>query len=107
MNEPLILNAGSCPFCGASKTIQRGHAQLTHPPESCCLPRALWVLSWLEPLSDELSRRDALRIRGRLRALLQAEEDAATALEQARKEALTHEGHGNIMAIVRSLAARQ
>lgn len=103
--EIRTLNAGRCPWCGATKTIQRGNVILTHPPEACCLPRAVWNLSWLaEYANDPGYAEDIRRIRSRVRVLLADEPDPAQALEHARKQASAHRGHGNVYAVVQALA---
>ncbi|GIV82176.1 MAG: hypothetical protein KatS3mg051_1530 [Anaerolineae bacterium] len=99
------LSAGCCPWCGAAKTIQRGNVILTHPPEACCLPRAVWNLSWLaECANDPDYAEDIRQIKARVRQLLAQEDNPAQALEHARKLALAHQGHGNVYAVVQALA---
>lgn len=99
------LNTGRCPWCGAARTIQRGNVVLSHPPQACCLPRALWNLSWLADRAHEPGCAEDIRqIKNRVRVLLAQEDNPAQALEAARKLALAHQGHGNVYAVVQALA---
>lgn len=99
------LSAGSCPFCGATKTIRVRDLELSHPPQDCCLPRAVWNLSWLASrASDPDFAEDIRQIKNRVRVLLAQEDNPAQALEAAKKQALAHEGHGNVYAVVQALA---
>lgn len=99
------LSAGRCPWCGAAKTIRYGEVALSHPPQACCLPRALWNLSWLADHAHEPGCAEDIRqIKGRVRELLAQEDNPAQALEAARKQALAHQGHGNVYAVVQALA---
>lgn len=103
--ETKTLNAGRCPFCGATRTIQRGNVELSHPPQDCCLPRAVWNLSWLASrASDPDFAEDIRQIKNRVRVLLAQEDNPAQALEAAKKQALAHQGHGNVYAVVQALA---
>lgn len=103
--QPQQLNAGSCPWCGAFKTIRVREFELTHPPQDCCLPRAIWNLSWLASrASDPDFAEDIRQIKNRVRVLLAQEDNPAQALEAARKLALAHQGHGNVYAVVQALA---
>ncbi|MES4793347.1 MAG: hypothetical protein C4321_10565, partial [Chloroflexota bacterium] len=47
---------------------------------------------------------DIRRIKSRARALLAAESDPKQALEAARRQALEHQGHGNVYAVINALA---
>lgn len=109
MPEPIEISAGCCPWCGGSKTITRGHVTLSHPPQDCCIPRAIWNLSWLVQYKHDYAD-DIRNITQRLRYLLAEESDPQAALqaalEQAKRQAAQHEGHGNISAVVSAMAAQ-
>jgi hypothetical protein len=101
------LSAGRCPWCGAVKTIRIRDIEFSHPPQDCCLPRAIWNLSWLAARANEPECAEDIRqIKGRVRELLAHEKNPAQALEAARKQALAHQGHGNVYAVVKALAAQ-
>lgn len=105
-HETQQLNAGSCPWCGATKTIRVRDLELVHPPQDCCLPRAIWNLSWLARLAGDPGYAEDIRqIKNRVRELLAQEDDPAQALEVAKKQALAYHGHGNVYAVVKALAA--
>lgn len=104
--EIKTLNAGICPWCGATKRIELRGITLMHPPEACCLPKAVWSLSWLAVhASNRDYAEDIRRIKTQVRALLADEKDPHHALEVARRQAIEHEGHGNVYAVVQMLAA--
>lgn len=72
----------SCPYCGARKmTLSHDYRIVAyHPPDDCCLPRALEVLSMLEQ-DPEAAGEDVARLEKAAKKFLSAGGDLAAARE--------------------------
>lgn len=106
MPEPTTVNAGCCPWCDSSVVAAsaNGKYRMIHPPEACCLPRALWTLSWMRQYRDSTAEQDAADIRARVCTLLVRQDDPTAVLLEAQKLAAEFDGHGNLGRVVAELA---
>ena len=96
-SEAIFLDAGACPHCGAEVTVIKGNVTLRHPPDSCCLARSLWAISWLQFKQNEAwAAQEISRIRKKARELLSSEADPQAALTSAMAEAKQHVNAGNV-----------